>query len=103
MFPILKIMLHIPKIDDHLKIFTGDEVKDFVVIDFGEYLKYTKEKNYSKLNKEQSLRKVFQTLYISPKIPDEVEKYVYMMQSNSSDNCVHQYNIEIFYTSLQLN
>ena len=44
MFPILKIMLHIPKIDDHLKIFTGDEVKDFVVIDFGEYLKYTKEK-----------------------------------------------------------
>ena len=71
-------MLHIPKIDskDHLKIFTGDEVKDFVVIDFGEYLKYTKEKNYSKLNKEQNLRKLFETLYIFPAIPDEVEKYV---------------------------
>ena len=30
-------------------------------------------------------------LYI-PKIVDAVEKY---MQSNSSDNCIHPYNVEI--------
>ena len=36
---------------------------------------------------------------------DEVEKYVKMMQSNSSDNCVHHYNIKvlnIFALELQL-
>ena len=27
--------------------------------------------------------------------PDEVEKYAKMMQSSSSDNCVHRYNVEI--------
>ena len=27
--------------------------------------------------------------------PDEVEKYVEIMQSNSSDNCMHCSNIEI--------
>ena len=31
-------------------------------------------------------------LHIFPTTPDEVEKYV---QSNSSDNCVHHYNVEI--------
>ena len=31
-------------------------------------------------------------LYIFLTAPDEVEKYA---QSNSSDNCVHQYNVEI--------
>ena len=37
--------------------------------------------------------------------PDEVEKYAKMMQSNSSDNCVHHYNIKvlnIFDLELQL-
>ena len=36
-------MLYIPKIDDYLKILTDDEVKDFVVINFDEYFKSTKE------------------------------------------------------------
>ena len=36
-------MLHIPKIDDYLKILTDDEVKDFVVINFDEYFKSAKE------------------------------------------------------------
>ena len=32
-------MLHIPKIDDYLKILTDEEVKDFVAISFSEYFK----------------------------------------------------------------
>ena len=32
-------MLYIAKIEDYLKILTNDEVKDFVVVDFGEYFK----------------------------------------------------------------
>ena len=72
-------MLCIPKIDDYLKILTDDQVKHFVVINFGEYFKYTKEKVYSKLNEEQNLRKVVETLYIFLTTPDEVEKYVEMV------------------------
>ena len=37
-------MLHIPKVDDYLKILTDDEVKDFVAINFSEYFKSTREK-----------------------------------------------------------
>ena len=77
-------MLYIPKIDDYLKIVTDDEVKDFVAINFSEYFKSIRE--------EQNLRKVAKSLYIFLTTPDEVEKYV---QSNSSDNCVHHYNVEI--------
>ena len=85
-------MLHIPKIDGNLKILTDDEVKDFVAINFSEYFKFTREKLYSKLNEEQTLRKVAKLLYIFLTTPDEIEKYV---QSNFSDNCVHHYNVEI--------
>ena len=67
---------------------THEEVKDFVTINFSEYFKSTKEKLYSKLNKKQNLRKVAKSLYISLKTPDGV-------QSNSSDNCIHFYNVEI--------
>ena len=77
-------MLHVLKIDDYLKILTNEEVKDFVVINFSEYFKSRGE--------EQNLRKVVKSLYIFLTIPDEVEKY---KQSNSSDNCMHRYNIEI--------
>ena len=48
-------MLYIPKINDHLKILTDDEVKDFVATNCGGYFKLTKEKLYLKLNEEQSL------------------------------------------------
>ena len=73
-------MLHIPKIDDNLKILTDDEVKDFVAINFSEYFKFTREKLYSKLNEEQTLRKVAKLLYIFLTTPDEIEKYANMNQ-----------------------
>ena len=67
-------------------------MKDFVAINFSEYFKSTKEKLYSKLNEEQNLRKVAKSLYIFLTTPDEEEKCV---QSNSSGNCEHHYNVEI--------
>ena len=88
-------MLYIPKIGDYWKILTDDEVKDFVVINFSEYFKPTREKSYSKLWKEQNLRKVAESLYIFRTKPEEVELYAKMMQLSFSDNCVHRYNIEI--------
>ena len=69
------MMLYIPKIDNHLKILTDEEVKDFTSI-----------------SEEQTLRKAAKSLYIFLTTPDEVKKYV---QSNSSDNCIHHYNVEI--------
>ena len=45
-------MLYIPKIDDYLKILTDDEVKDFVVKNFCEYFKSSKEKLCAKLCEE---------------------------------------------------
>ena len=77
-------MLYIPKIDDYLKILTDEEVKNFLAINFSEYFKSIKE--------EQNLRKVAELLYIFLAISDEVEKYV---QSNTSDNCLYRYNVEI--------
>ena len=77
-------MLHIPKTDDYLKISTDEEVKDFVAIKFSEYFKFVRA--------EQNLRKVAKLLYIFLTTPDEVKKYV---QSNSSNNCRHHYNVEI--------
>ena len=77
-------MLYIPKVDDCLEILTNEEVKDLVAINFSEYFKSIKE--------EQNLRKVTKLLYIFLITPDEVEKHV---RSNSSDNCVHLYSLEI--------
>ena len=78
-------MLYIPKIDDYLKILTDVEGEDFVDINFRKYFKSIRE--------EQNLIKVTKSLYIFLTIPDEVEKYV---QSNSSNNCIHRFNVEIF-------
>ena len=75
--------MHNPKIDDYLKILTDEQIKDFVAINFSEYFKSTR--------KEQNPRKVTKLLYIFPVTPEEVEKYV---QSNSSDDGVHYYNVE---------
>ena len=52
-------------------------MKDFIAINFSESVK-----------EEQNLRKVAKSLYFFLTTPDEV-------QSNSSDNCIHHYNIEI--------
>ena len=72
-------MLYIPRIDDYLKFLTDEDVKNFVAINFSEYFKSIRE--------EQNLRKVTKWLCIFPITLDEVEKYVEIMQSNSSDNC----------------
>ena len=48
-------MWYILKIDDYLKILTGDVVKGFVVIIFGDYFKYMREKLYSNRSEEQIL------------------------------------------------
>ena len=61
----MSMMFHISKINDYLKILTDDEVKDFVAILFCEYRKSMKEKLYSKLNEEQNLGKVIESVYIS--------------------------------------
>ena len=44
------------------------------------------------LNEEQNVRKVVKLLHIFQTTPNEEEKLV---QSNSSDNCIHHYNVEI--------
>ena len=80
-------MLYIPKINDYLKNLTDENLKDFVVINFSEYFKSIRE--------EQNLRKVAKSLYIFLTTPDEVEKYIEIMQSSSSDNCIHRCIIEI--------
>ena len=54
------------------KIFIDDEVKDFVVINSGEYSKCTRGKLHSKLSEEQNLRKAAESLYIFLTTPDEV-------------------------------
>ena len=77
-------MLYIPKIDDYLKILTDEEGKDFVAMNFSEY--------FESIRQEQNLRKVSKSLYTFVATPDEGGKYV---QSNSSDNCIHRYNVEI--------
>ena len=51
-------MFYIPKIDDYLKVFTDEKVKDFVVKTFGKYFKSTKKKLFSKVNEEKNLSKV---------------------------------------------
>ena len=76
---------------------TDDEVKDFVVINFGECFKSTK-RMVSKLCEEQNIREVSESLLTAP---NEVEKYAIMMQSNSSDNCVHHYNNKIWICLIQ--
>ena len=77
-------MLYIPKIDLYLEIFTDEEVKDFVAINFSEYFKSTRE--------EQNLRKVAQSLDIFLTTSDKVENYV---QLNSFGNSIHHYNVDI--------
>ena len=64
---IINIMLYIQNIDDSFKIFTDEEVKDFVNLNFSEYFKSTRENLYSKLDEKQHLRKVTKSLYIFKK------------------------------------
>ena len=68
-------MLYVPKTVDYLKILTDDEVKDFLVINFGEYFKSTNRELYSKSNKKKNIKKVTESLYIFLTIPNAVEKH----------------------------
>ena len=65
-------------------------MKNFVAIKFHEYFKPTREKLHSKLSEQQNLRKVAESLYIFLTTPNEIEKYVEIMQSNSFDQYVHR-------------
>ena len=78
-------MLYIPKIDDYSESLTDEEVKDFVAINFSDYFNSIREK--------ENLRKVAKSFCIFLTTPDEAEKY---MQSNSYDNCIHYYKVEIW-------
>ena len=49
---------YVPKIGDYLKILTNDELKGFMVINFGEYFKSSSKKIYSKLSEKPNLTKV---------------------------------------------
>ena len=62
-------------------------MKDFVALNFSEYFKSIRD--------EQNLRKVAKSLYIFVTTPDEVEKYDEIMQTNSSHNYIHSYNVDI--------
>ena len=50
------IILYIPKIGKYLKILIDDEVKVFVAINFSDCFKCSREKLYSKLSEEKSIR-----------------------------------------------
>ena len=58
-------MFCIPKTGDYLKVLTDDEVKNVLVINFGEYYKSVGQKLYFKKNLK--------------KFADEVEKYIEIM------------------------
>ena len=69
-------MLYILKIDHYLEILADEGVKDFVFISFSESIR-----------EKQNLRKFAKSLYFFLITPDEV-------QSNSSDNYIHHYNVK---------
>ena len=56
-------MFYMPKITGYLKILTDEEVKDCVLVNFGEYFKSTREKLYSKLSEEKNWRKVAESFH----------------------------------------
>ena len=80
------------------KTLPGDEVRDFTLINFGEYFKYTGEKLLSKLKEKKSYKSCW-TVCSFLTMPDEAKKSVeligktlevkIMMQSSSFVNCVH--------------
>ena len=88
-------MWYIPKVGDYMKILTNKEMKSFTAIKFGKYLKSTKEKLYSKLSEEENLSKFDEILsIILTTASDAVEKYIEMMHSRFSDNCIFHYDVK---------
>ena len=70
-------------------------MNNFVVINFGKYFIFTKEKFYSKLNKNLDVIKVVESVNNFLTTPDELEKCAEMILSSSSDNCICHYNVKI--------
>ena len=60
-----------------------EEVKDFVLMNFGEYFKSVREKLYCKLSEEKHLRKVAELFYSFLTTPDEVGKYAKLIEKTS--------------------
>ena len=93
------------KTADYLKILANKEVNHFVVINSGKCFKSLRQKLYSELGEEKNLIKVVGSFYTFLATAVEVEKYVelieqtpltkIMMQSGSSDDCLHHYIIKI--------
>ena len=54
-------MLYMPKIAAYLKLLTDEDVKDFVVINFGESFKFLREALNSKLGEEKQVATSFYT------------------------------------------
>ena len=54
-----------------------------MVINFGECFKSTWEKPYSELDEEKKLRKVDELLYNFLITPDDIEKYVKLIEKNA--------------------
>ena len=65
---------------------TYEEVKDFVVINFDESFKSTREKFYSHLCEEKNLRKIAEFFYIFLTTPDELKKYVEFIEKHQKKN-----------------
>ena len=72
--------MYIPKIDEYIEILTDEEVKVFVAINFSKY--------FNSIEEEKNLRKVAKSLYFFLTTPDVVQSY-------SSNNCIHHYNVKI--------
>ena len=51
-------MLYIQKIGSSVEILTDDEVKDFIAINFRQFLKSAREILYSKLSENETLQKL---------------------------------------------
>ena len=73
-------MLRMPKIVDYLKLLTDEEVKYFVIINIGKCFESMREKLCSKLGEEKNLREVAESFYTFLTTPDEVEKYVELIE-----------------------
>ena len=74
-------MLYMPKIADNPKIMTDEEVKDFVMINFGEYWKSAREAFILNQAKEKIFKKLLNS-FMFLTTPDEVKRYVELIEKS---------------------
>ena len=63
-----------PSISDYSKIFTDEELEDYLMKNFDKYFNSAREALYSKLSEDKHLGKVVELFYTFLTTPDEVEK-----------------------------